>query len=81
MKNVEKSVNSVLAMQLGLQPNNIEPHLRLRQDLGTDSLDEVEILMALEEELEVAIPESEDVTVGLGTVQDLINLCRSKVSA
>lgn len=74
MKNIEETVKTILATQLGLEVGELTREAKLRDDLGCDSLDEVEIVMALEEELHTEISDEEaekllngpgaDVTVG-----------------
>lgn len=52
-----------------------------RPDLGADSLDVVELVMALENEFRIEIPDDEAETLNTGTVADLISLVESKLTA
>lgn len=64
-------VREVLADQLGLEENEIKPESRLKDDLGADSLDMVELIMAMEEEFDVEIPDEE--AQSIRTVEDAVN--------
>lgn len=64
-------VREVLADQLGLEENEIKPESKLKDDLGADSLDMVELIMAMEEEFDVEIPDEE--AQSIRTVQDAVN--------
>lgn len=64
-------VCEVLAQQLGLEENEIMPESRLKEDLGADSLDMVELIMAMEEEFDVDIPDEE--AQNIRTVADAVN--------
>lgn len=59
MKNVEGIVNTLLVEMLGVGPDEIKPESTLEGDLGADSLDTVEIAMALEDEFEIEVPDDE----------------------
>jgi acyl carrier protein len=56
------SIHAVLIEKLGVKPAQIRPEARLDADLGADSLDEVEIVMALEEKLGLTWPEDAEFT-------------------
>lgn len=64
-------VQEVLADQLGLEENEIKPESKLKEDLGADSLDMVELIMAMEEEFDVEIPDEE--AQNIRTVADAVN--------
>lgn len=64
-------VREVLADQLGLEENEIKPESKLKDDLGADSLDMVELIMAMEEEFDVEIPDEE--AQNIRTVADAVN--------
>lgn len=68
---VAQKVRGVVAEQLGVQEDEILPSSTFGDDLGADSLDVVECLMALEEEFEVEIPEAD--AEEFETVKDLID--------
>ena len=49
----------IIAKQLGVDEDNVTPDASFMEDLGADSLDTVELVMALEEEFEIEIPDSD----------------------
>ena len=63
----EDRVKEIIVEQLGVSPEQVKPEGRFIDDLGADSLDTVELIMALEEEFNVEIPDDDAekmVTVG-----------------
>jgi acyl carrier protein len=69
--NIEQKVKNIIADQLGVGEDEIKPGSSFIEDLGADSLDIVELVMAMEEEFEVEIPDEE--AENIKTVQDAIN--------
>ncbi len=69
--NIEQKVKSIIAEQLGVGEDEIKPTSSFIEDLGADSLDIVELVMAMEEEFEVEIPDEE--AENIKTVQDAVN--------
>lgn len=69
--NVEAKVKGIIAEQLGVGEDEIKPESSFIDDLGADSLDIVELVMAMEEEFEVEIPDEE--AENIKTVGDAIN--------
>ena len=59
MSSVEEQVRGIIAEQLGLKADEIKNDASFVDDLGADSLDTVELVMALEEEFETEIPDEE----------------------
>ena len=59
METVEQRVKKIVAEQLGVNDADIKPESTFVDDLGADSLDTVELVMALEEEFECEIPDVE----------------------
>lgn len=59
MSNIQERVIKIVAEQLGLKPEEVKPEASFVNDLGADSLDTVELVMALEEEFEIEIPDEE----------------------
>ena len=68
---VEAKVKSIIAEQLGVGEDEIKIDSAFIEDLGADSLDIVELVMAMEEEFEVEIPDEE--AENIKTVSDAIN--------
>lgn len=56
---VKEKVIDIISNQLGIEPDAITPEASVIDDLGADSLDVVELVMALEEEFDVEIPDEE----------------------
>ncbi|MBU1121341.1 MAG: acyl carrier protein [Candidatus Omnitrophota bacterium] len=56
---VESKVNEIIAEQLGVKKEEIKPESSFIDDLGADSLDTVEVVMALEEEFNIEIPDED----------------------
>lgn len=59
MSSIEDRVTDIVVEQLGLERDKITPDHKFVDDLGADSLDTVELVMALEEEFELEIPDEE----------------------
>jgi len=57
MSSVEKRVIEIVAEQLGVEKDKIKPESNFVNDLGADSLDTVELVMELEEEFDINIPD------------------------
>lgn len=68
---IEAKVKSIIADQLGVGEDEIKPESSFIEDLGADSLDIVELVMAMEEEFEVEIPDDE--AENIKSVGDAIN--------
>ena len=56
---IENRVRSIIADQLGISEDEIKPEAKFIEDLGADSLDIVELIMAMEEEFQTEIPDEE----------------------
>jgi acyl carrier protein len=56
---VAEKVKSIIAEQLGVKIEEVKPEASFIDDLGADSLDTVELIMALEEEFNVEIPDED----------------------
>ena len=59
MENIEQRVKKIVAEQLGVNEADVKNESSFVNDLGADSLDTVELVMALEEEFECEIPDEE----------------------
>lgn len=78
MSSIEERVKKIVAEQLGVKEEEVKNEASFVEDLGADSLDTVELVMALEEEFEVDIPD--DDVAGLKTVGDAISYIEKKLS-
>ena len=72
---VEAKVKSIIAEQLGVGEDEIKAESAFIEDLGADSLDIVELVMALEEEFETEIPDEE--AEKITTVQQAIDYIKA----
>jgi acyl carrier protein len=71
MASVEKRVKEIVAEQLGVEESQVTNEASFMDDLGADSLDTVELVMALEEEFEIEI--SDEDAEKIQTVQDAVD--------
>jgi acyl carrier protein len=71
MSSIEERVKKIVAEQLGVKEDEVKNEASFVEDLGADSLDTVELVMALEEEFETEIPDEE--AEKITTVQLAIN--------
>ena len=71
MENIEQRVRKIVAEQLGVNDSDMKNESSFVDDLGADSLDTVELVMALEEEFECEIPDEE--AEKITTVQQAID--------
>jgi acyl carrier protein len=71
MSNIEERVKKIVAEQLGVKLEDVSNNASFVEDLGADSLDTVELVMALEEEFETEIPDEE--AEKITNVQEAIN--------
>ncbi len=69
-KPVQEKVKDIVVEQLGVKPEQVTPEAKFIEDLGADSLDTVELVMAFEEEFGQEIPDEE--AEKLQTVGDVI---------
>ena len=74
-KSIEEKVKDIIVEQLGVNPEQVTPQASFIEDLGADSLDIVELVMALEEEYEMEI--SDEDAEKIKTVQDVISYIES----
>ena len=78
MDNVEQRVKKIVAEQLGVNEAEIKNESSFVDDLGADSLDTVELVMALEEEFETEIPDEE--AEKIITVRQVVDYIKSHVA-
>ena len=57
VENVQERVKNIIVEQLGVEPDQVKPEAQFVNDLGADSLDTVELIMTLEEEFNIEIPD------------------------
>ncbi|MBW4519237.1 MAG: acyl carrier protein [Scytolyngbya sp. HA4215-MV1] len=72
-------VQKIVAEQLGVEASEVTPQASFANDLGADSLDTVELVMALEEEFDIEIPD--EAAEEIATVQSAVDYISDKVSA
>jgi acyl carrier protein len=77
MASVEERVRKIVAEQLGVEIEDVTPEASFVDDLGADSLDTVELVMALEEEFDIEIPD--EVAEKILTVQSSIDYIKEKL--
>jgi acyl carrier protein len=58
-KTLDQRVKDIIVEQLGVKPEQVVPEAKFIEDLGADSLDTVELVMALEEEFGVEVPDEQ----------------------
>jgi len=75
MAEMEEKVKQIIVDQLGVDGNEVTPQAKFVEDLGADSLDTVELVMALEEEFGIEIPDEE--AEKIVTVKDAIDYIKS----
>lgn len=58
-KPIEERVKEIICEQLGVEEDEVTPNAKFIEDLGADSLDTVELVMAFEEEFDLEIPDED----------------------
>ena len=71
MKNNLLRLQNIVGKQLGVDPSKVRPESDFGRQLGADSLDIVELVMAIEDEFEIEIEDQE--VSQISTVQDVLN--------
>ena len=79
MSSIEDQVRGLIAEQLGAKADEIKDDASFVDDLGADSLDTVELVMALEEEFETEIPDED--AEKITTVQEAIDYVKARKEA
>jgi acyl carrier protein len=77
MSNIEERVQKIVVEQLGVSDDEVTPNASFVDDLGADSLDTVELVMALEEEFECEIPDED--AEKITSVQQAIDYVKTTV--
>ena len=75
----KKRLHDLVAQQLGVEQNEISPEARILDDLGADSLDVVELVMAIEEEFDIEIPDED--AESMRTLGDVEKYVSDRVAA
>ena len=78
-KSIEEKVKEIIVEQLGVNPEQVTPNASFIEDLGADSLDTVELVMAFEEEFSIEIPD--DAAEKIQTVGDAINFINANAKS
>lgn len=73
---ITERVKAIIVEQLGVSLEEVNPEASFIEDLGADSLDIVELIMALEEEYDMEIPDED--AEKIQTVQDVLSYITSK---
>ena len=76
MADVNGKVKKIISEQLGVPEGDVKPEASFVNDLGADSLDTVELVMALEEEFGIEIPDED--AEKIATVQNAIDYIKAK---
>lgn len=76
MADIEVKVKKIISEQLGVPEADVKPEASFVNDLGADSLDTVELVMALEEEFGVEIPDED--AEKIASVQNAIDYIKAK---
>jgi acyl carrier protein len=76
MADVAEKIKEIIVEQLGVTPEQVTPEASFIEDLGADSLDTVELVMALEEEFDIQIPDEE--AEKITTVQQAVDYIIAK---
>lgn len=71
---VLEKVKKIIEEQLGIDAKEVKPEAAFIEDLGADSLDVVELIMAMESEFDIEIDDDE--VEGIATVEDAVNYIR-----
>lgn len=77
MSTVEDKIRKIICEQLDVPEKDVVPEASFVDDLGADSLDQVELIMAMEEEFDVSIPDED--AEKIATVQDAINYIQKAI--
>ena len=73
MASIEEKVRDIIVTELGASPEKVVAEAKFVEDLGADSLDTVELVMAFEEEFGIEVPEEEtDKLMSVGAVVSYI---------
>lgn len=79
MEALTERVNTIITDQLGVDRESLTPEANLLDDLGADSLDVVELVMALEEEFGIEVPD--DDVENIRTIGDIVQYIETRAEA
>lgn len=79
MASIDERVKQIIVDQLGVDANEVTPQAKFIEDLGADSLDTVELVMAFEEEFDIEIPDED--AEKMMTVGQAIDYLKQKATA
>ncbi|HEY9799555.1 MAG TPA: acyl carrier protein [Leptolyngbyaceae cyanobacterium] len=77
--NTFEKVKTIVVEQLSVEAEKVTPEANFANDLGADSLDTVELVMALEEEFDIEIPD--EAAEKITTVQEAVDYINNQVAA
>jgi acyl carrier protein len=77
MDNLEEKVKDIIVEELGVEREKLTSEASFMEDLGADSLDTVELVMAFEKEFDIDIPDED--AEKMRTVGDAMNYLHSKI--
>ena len=77
--NIEEKVTSIIVDQLGVDKEKVRPEADFIKDLGADSMDIVELVMAFEDNFSIQVPDQEEENIR--TVQDAIDFIKERQKA
>ena len=75
MATVEDKIKKIICEQLDVAEKDVVPEASFVDDLGADSLDQVELIMAMEEEFDISIPDED--AEKIGTVKDALDYIKN----
>lgn len=70
-------IKEILVEQLSINENDIQMSSHLVDDLGADSLDAIDIVMSVEDQYQIEVPD--DIVENMATVEDIVNYIESKI--
>ncbi len=79
MSSIEERVKKIIVEQLGVKPEEVVNDASFVDDLGADSLDTVELVLSLEEDFEIEIPD--EIADNIGTVQQVVDYINKNAEA
>jgi acyl carrier protein len=79
MADIEEKVKEIICEQLNVSAGDVLPEASFVDDLGADSLDQVELIMAMEEEFDISIPDED--AEKIATVKDALDYIKKASGA